>query len=565
MRSIDQDLDKLSWLGGYSDAQLKTAQREDKNLKPVINALENRLKPKDSVKAKWNEESRILASRWNQLVLRDGILYRRWTPSSNEGPVTQLVLPAQLRAEILHQLHDLRVVGHLGVQRTLARVQHRYYWPGCALDVARWCASCPQCAGRKGKPGPARHPMTSLPVGAPFDRVAMDILDTHKVTPRGYRYVLVISDYFTKWTDAFPLRRHTAGEVAKVFVSRFVVYYGVPKQIHSDQGTEFESKLFRSLAELLGSAKIRTVPYRPQSDGQVERFNRSLIAMLSAFVCERANDWDDHLPYVMMAYRSSVHASTNCTPYRMLYGREQNLPVDIMYPTGQDTNVPQCGPEYSEWVRRAISSAHDFARAHLDKSAIRQKRGYDANAKHRPPFKRGDKVRYYYPPLKQGNKFAKPWVGPFTVVRKVTDVDYRIRQDSNPQRILVTHIDNLKPFEGDYIDAQRYTHPSQNVPDPADLPVNDPDILDGEILMRLLGNDQTQIPDTSPVTSEDEDEDLGNVMDTDDLSRSMNDGASRHESIIIPDAIQDDTNLPNIATRPRRSKQGKRPAYYGFG
>ena len=171
--------------------------------------------------------------------------------------------------------------------------------------------------------------------------------------------------------------------------------------------------------------------------------------MLSAFVCDRANDWDDHLPYVLMAYRSSVHASTGCTPFAMVHGREQNLPVDIMYPTATEVNsVPQCGPEYVEWVRRAMATSHDFARAHLDKSARRQKRGYDAHAKRRPGYAKGALVRYYYPPVKQGNKFGRPWIGPFEVIEPVTEVDYRIRRLSNPSRVLVTHVDSLKPYEG---------------------------------------------------------------------------------------------------------------------
>ena len=144
--------------------------------------------------------------------------------------------------------------------------------------------------------------MQSLPTGAPFERIAMDILDTRKLTSRKFQYVLVISDYFTKYTDAFPLRRHTAPVIADMIMRRWIAYHGIPKTLHSDQGTEFEGKLIKCLSNMLGFAKIRTALYRPQSDGQVERFNRSLLNMLSAFVSERGNDWDEHLPYVMMAY-----------------------------------------------------------------------------------------------------------------------------------------------------------------------------------------------------------------------------------------------------------------------
>ena len=459
-----------NYLGGYSPAQIAAAQRADRALAPVITALEAGQKPSKDERKTYREETLSLVSQWERLSLRDGLLYRRYEPPTPLPPIWQLVLPAELRKEVLHQLHDLRVTGHLGIRRTVHRLQQRFHWPGSSLDVQRWCAACPRCQARKGVPTPGRHPLTTVKAGAPFDWIALDILDTHRVTPRGFRYILVISDYFTKYTDAYPLRRQTADEVARLLVNRWVVYHGVPKQVHSDQGTQFESNLFRNLAQMLGSTKVRTTPYRPQSDGQVERFNRSVLNMLAAFVNDRANDWDDHLPYVLMAYRSSVHSSTGVTPHAMLYGRELNLPVDIMYPTAAETGaVPQCGPEYVEWIRRALANAHDFARARLDKSAIRQKRGYDAHAKGRPAFAEGDKVRYYYPPLKQGNKFAKPWIGPFTVLKQVTDVDYRIRRDSDPDRVLVVHIDNLKKYEGPLV-----MDPLIQDAEPDDAPVWDP-------------------------------------------------------------------------------------------
>ncbi len=275
----------------------------------------------------------------------------------------------------------------------------------------------------------------------------MDILDTHRTTPQGYRYILVVSDYFSKWTDAFPLRRHTARVVADIVVNRWIVYHGVPKEIHSDQGKEFGSELFRRIADLLGAQKIRSTPYRPQSDGQVERFNRTLLGMLSAFVSEHTNDWDRHLPYVLLAYRTSLHASTGCSPQLMVYGKEANLPVDLIYPTAVKGYQPSCGPDYVDFIRSAIRTAHEFARDHLQVAATRQKRGYDAHAKTRPAFQPGDLVRYYYPPVKQGNKFGLPWTGPWRILKRLGPVDYQIELVSSPKKTRIIHHDVLKPYE----------------------------------------------------------------------------------------------------------------------
>ena len=126
--------------------------------------------------------------------------------------------------------------------------------------------------------------MGQVAAGAPFERVAMDILEPGEVSQSGNRYIIVISDYFTKWSEAYAVKDHTAYTVADKLVTEFMCRFGVPKVIHTDQGTEFQSALFQQLCELLQCRKTRTTPYHPQSDGLVERQNRTILAMLSAVV-----------------------------------------------------------------------------------------------------------------------------------------------------------------------------------------------------------------------------------------------------------------------------------------
>jgi len=404
--------------------------------------------PEKDALASLSAATKDLVSRWQRLRLKEGVLY--YIDETGTGQERhRLVLPYSLRSDVLHALHNLRVSGHLGITRTTERVKQRFYWPGLAIDVARWCTACAICASRKGKAPPKRVPMQSRPVGVPFERLALDVLDTRKATRKGNLYLLVVYDYFSKWMDAYPLKRHTAMSVAEVLVKRIVCYHGIPARIHSDQGREFESELFSHMLKMLNIGKSRTAPYRAQSNGAVERANRTLLNMLSAFVNIRADDWDEHIPFLAMAYRSSVHSSTGCTPYAMLHGREVTLPVDLMYPSSADLkDAPGCHPEYVEWVKRAIQAAHSFAREHLGKAAVRQKRGYDARAKERDALPIGSLVRYYYPPLMQTSKFARPWEGPYKVLEKTTEVDYRIQSVANPTKVKVVHFDTLKPFEG---------------------------------------------------------------------------------------------------------------------
>ena len=157
----------------------------------------------------------------------------------------------------------------------------------------------------------------------------MDILDVCDPTPDGFRYILVIADYFSKWTEAFPIKDKCADTVADVLVDKIILRFGMPLVIHSDQGWEFENGLMKSLCNLLGCVKMRTAPYHPELDGMVERFNQTCLMMLSMFVNDRRDNWHELLPFVMHAYRMSVHESTGYWPFRLMMGEECSLPQDV--------------------------------------------------------------------------------------------------------------------------------------------------------------------------------------------------------------------------------------------
>ena len=260
--------------------------------------------------------------------------------------------------------------GHLGITQTVYRLLDRAYWPGLRGDVQTYIKSCTVCIARKS-PCPRKVPMGNVAVGHRWERVAMDLLDMSITTSRGNRYVLVIVDCFTRWTEAFPLPDKTAQSVADAFFNQVVCRFGMPAVIHSDQGREFENKISQELCLIGGSHKTRTAPYHPESDGMVERFNRTLLMMLAMFAGKNRDDWDDLLPAVMMAYRSSVHESTGYSPYRLMFGEECTLPMDIGLPREQSQSV---------WVRDALEEAYEQVRLHSGQVVQRQKRLYDRRA-----------------------------------------------------------------------------------------------------------------------------------------------------------------------------------------
>ena len=142
--------------------------------------------------------------------------------------------------------------------------------------------------------------------------------------------------------EAFPLVTTDSVTLAKVLVEEVVCHYGVPQYLHSDQGANLVSDVIQSLCTLLGIQRTQTTAYYPQGNGQVERFNRTLVAMLSKVVSDHQKDWNDHLQTVLMAYRTAIHESTGYTPFLVMFGRFPSLPVDgILGRMLQQKKMPQ--------------------------------------------------------------------------------------------------------------------------------------------------------------------------------------------------------------------------------
>ena len=357
----------------------------------------------------------------------------------------QLIAPRNIRKEIMQILHDNRTAGHLGRERTLAAVRRRFYWPGMTDDVSRWCKTCVPCAKQRPGPGLGRSPMQHVTVYGPMECLAIDIMGPLPETGNGNRFIMVIGDYFSKWKESFALPDHTAQTVADKLVTEFVCRFGVPHRIHTDQGREFESDLFREMCILLGISKSRTTPYHPQSDGMIERFNRTLQQMLSMFVDENRTNWDDHLPYVMMAYRSSVHDSTKCTPNLLLLGREINMPIDVVFGKPPGCSYGNMCPQiYVEWIRDSMQRSFEIAHENLMSSFKKQKHYHDVNLKPRS-FEIGTMVWRFYPP-KANQKLSSGWTGPYRIMRKISDITYEAAYLPTGKSYIL-NVDHIKPAD----------------------------------------------------------------------------------------------------------------------
>ena len=438
------------WLPGWTLDELAEEQRQDSSIGQVIQWMENDSIPRVFPKH-LSSHTQALWAQSSYLVLQNGVLYRQWedVPCKGLHRRLQLVLPPTLVPVLLEALHSSIRGGHFGTSKTLAKVRERFYWVGQRKDVAAWCSGCLSCASRKPPPAKLRAPLQLDPAVRPLQRVAMDIMGPLPETSRGNKYILVIADYFTKWSEAYPIPNMEAITVAKCLVNEFICRFGVPEQLHSDQGRNFESKVIKNICDLLQIRKTRTSPYHPQSDGLVERFNRTLLNLLSIAVVDAERDWDVQLPLLMFAYRTSMHETNGVTPFEMMFGREVVLPEHLMFNLPVSTEqVLQEGVEYVDYLKKRFQLVHQYVRQNAQKGMQRQKTGYDQKENTRCVFRKGDHVWLYTPAVPKGKspKFHRPWQGPYQVLKKKGEVTYDIRRLAHPRKRLIVHYNRLKPF-----------------------------------------------------------------------------------------------------------------------
>ena len=433
---------------GEQTMDLKTWQQTDRDTSKVMMWMtkeEHPPKPSDMP----NLAQKALYREWlaGKLVIIDGILRRRFELPGRRNCYLQVVVPQAYTKRIFHELHEEQC--HMGIQKTLLKIKMRYYWPRMTADVEKWCQECNICQRRQNPNPKPRTGLQQIVSTRPGEVVHADILELTK-TEQGNKYVLVLMDSFTKYVNVYPLANQKAETVADILSFQYMPEHGAIEQLHTDQGGSFDAKIVKEICTILETRKTRTTGYHPQSNGLVERFNRTLIAMLTKHQVDHPADWDKHLSLVATAYNTSVHDSTGYTPFFLTHGREMRLPTDLMIPVPlPDSRVGNITTHFAKTLKETLFTAFHTADNFLDGARKRQKHGYDKWAKEHS-FAVGDRVWLFDPTARRGraNKLVLPWVGPY-IIKKRFDVDgktgvtYRIKLE-NGRRQLVVHHNRLK-------------------------------------------------------------------------------------------------------------------------
>ncbi|KAF8771831.1 Retrovirus-related Pol polyprotein like [Argiope bruennichi] len=296
----------------WSDESVREDQLTDPEIKPIIEFKESTGgKPSWQDIAPFHPKTKRYWALWDSLHLRNGVLYRKWESDDGKAFRWQLILPKTRVSTVLKELHGSPTGG-----------------PGKRI---------------KGR-------LQLYNVGAPFE--AFDILGPLPRSSDGNNNILVVMDYFTKWPEAYP----------------------IPDQ-EAPTAENFDSAVCRRLYEILGIDKTRTTALHPQSDGMVERFNRTILNSLSLLVSSNQQDWDKKLPFFLFAYRSAVHEITGCSPSQMLFGRDLPLFTDLLFSRPPD--APLAPKEYVENLRTRMEEVHHMARDRIGMASEKMKTRYD--------------------------------------------------------------------------------------------------------------------------------------------------------------------------------------------
>ena len=393
----------------------------------------------------------------NHFRVQDGLIFCK----------EQLYVPsnAEIKAQLLQETHDAPMGGHGGITKTLELLSRTYYWPKMYEDVKEYVKSCLACQSNKAS--------NQLPAGLAqsiphpprrWDQVSMDLITQLPRTRSGMDAIFVVVDKYSKMIHCVPTTTTvTAPELAKLFFHEVVRHHGVPSSIISDRDPRFTSSFWEQLWKQLGTKLAMSTAYHPQTDGQTERANRTIEEMLRAYVNQTQNDWDQHLVAIEFAYNNGKQASTGFSPFYLNYGQHPSLPLAMVNPS--TTNVNATAEQMLEQLFADLSVAEKNVA-----KAQEQQQHHSNQHRRDVEYNEGDKVLLSTADLrlkmKVTPKLTARFIGPFTIKRKLSPLNYELELPPSLPIHPVFHISKLRPFNGsEEFDAFRPPQPDRPPPE----------------------------------------------------------------------------------------------------
>ena len=337
------------------------------------------------------------------------------------------------REAVIREYHESAVDGHRGASKSYWRIRADYYWEGMRNDVGKFIREYKSCQENKLVRSKTRLPMkiTDTP-SEPFEKVQMDIVRPLPETERGNKYILTFQDNFSKYSDAAPLKTIDSVTIACTLAEQFITRFGCPRNLHTDQGSNFISQIMQTICKIFKITKIESTAFYPESLGSLEWSHHSLVEYLKQF--GNAQHWDTWLRYAILSYNTSVHETTGFHPHTLIFGKEANIPFSFERGEKSATYV-----EYLDHLLRKLSDTQSKAVERLKAAKWKSKQYYDRKINNET-FIVGEHAYLLEEPCV--SKFDPQYVGRYKIIQLVGERNAEIEIGNN--RTKIVHLDKLK-------------------------------------------------------------------------------------------------------------------------
>lgn len=376
--------------------------------------------------------------------IQDSLLVRKWTPHAGVvgDPVFQVVVPAKLRPAVLKFAHD--ETGHSGVRKTYDRVLRQFFWPRLKRDVSAYIKTCHVCQ-LISKPNQVLKPCPLKPIvcaSEPFEHLIVDCVGPLPRSKTGSQYLVTVMCQMTRYPAAYSVRSITAKSVVRALTQFFSVF-GVPKTLQTDRGSNFTSHLFAQVLRQLRVRHSLASAFHPESQGALERFHQSLKSLLRAYCTELGGDWEEGLPWMLLAAREVVQESTGFSPNELVFGHKVRGVLSVVAEEFEGSTPPRNLEDYVNGFRRRLYLARDLVKDRMTVVQSKMKERFDRRAEVRS-FLPGDQVLALCPVVT--SPFQAKFAGPFSVLEKLSDQNYLLSMPGRRKKKQICHVNLLKPY-----------------------------------------------------------------------------------------------------------------------
>uniref|UniRef100_A0A9J8A7G0 Gypsy retrotransposon integrase-like protein 1 n=1 Tax=Cyprinus carpio carpio TaxID=630221 RepID=A0A9J8A7G0_CYPCA len=320
----------------------------------------------------------------------------------------------------------------------------KFYWPRIKRDVVNYIRSCHICQ-MTGKPN-QKVPLAPLQpiavLATPFEHLTIDCVGPLPRSKTGHAYLLTVMCQSTRYPAAYPLRSITTKSILKALTS-FMSVFGIPKTIQSDQGSNFMSRQFSKVMQQLKVKHNISSAYHPQSQGGLERFHQTLKSHLRSYCVELDCDWEDGLPWMLLAIREVVHESTGFSPNELVFGHTVRGPIAVLADEWKTSDPPENVLDYVSSFCYRLYEARAIALRKLGKSQEKMKRLFDRKVQARS-FQVDDQVLALLPVL--SSPFQARFTGPYTIAKCYLNNNYLLNMPDRRKKVQVCHVNLLKPY-----------------------------------------------------------------------------------------------------------------------